>query len=95
MKKLVGKSMTKKVKFLNEEVTIKKLTVAQVMEIQELSKKVDEDTGSMDILSYVVRNAVEDADELTDDELRQFPLEELSRLSGDILTFSGLGNVGK
>jgi hypothetical protein len=95
MKNLVGKSMTKKVKFLNEEVTIKKLTVAQVLDIQELSKAATGDDSSMDILAFVVMNAVEGAETLTNDELKQFPLEELSRLSNDILVFSGLGNVTK
>ena len=94
MKHLIGKTMTKKVKFLGEEVVIKKLTVAQVMAIQELTKQTTEDKdNSMEILGFVIINAVEGADELSSSNIEQFPLEELSRLSGDILEFSGLGNV--
>lgn len=94
MKHLIGKSMSKKVKFLGEEVTIKKLTVAQVMSIQELVKQTAEgEDNSMEVLSFVITNAVDGAADLTKDEIEQFPLEELSRLSNDILDFSGLGNV--
>ena len=34
MKHLVGKVMSKKTKFMGEDVTMKKLSVSQVMEIQ-------------------------------------------------------------
>jgi hypothetical protein len=87
--------MTKTVKFLGEEVVINKLTVAQVMAIQELTQNAGEKDNSMEVLSFVITNAVEGADSLSSDEIEQFPLEELSRLSSDILEFSGLGNVKK
>ena len=94
MKHLVGKSMTKKVKFMSEDVTVKKLSVAQVMDIQEKSKQAgtDENAG-MDVLQYVIGCAVEGASELTKDDFESFPVDELSKLSNEILTFSGLGNV--
>lgn len=95
MKHLIGKKMTKKVKFLGEEVVVKKLTVAQVMAIQELTQAAGEKDNSMEILSFVITNAVEGAEELSSSDIEQFPLEELSRLSSDILEFSGLGNVKK
>ncbi len=96
MKHLVGKTMSKKVKFLGEEVTIKKLTVAQVLQIQELTKTTTEDKdNSMEVLSFVITNAVDGAEDLGQSEIEQFPLEELSKLSSDILEYSGLGNGSK
>lgn len=92
MKHLIGKTLSKKVKFLGEELTIKKLTVAQVLAIQEMTKNTEDKDNSMDILGFVVKGSVEGAEDLTGEDIEQFPLEELSRLSNDILEFSGLGN---
>jgi hypothetical protein len=94
MKHLVGKSMTKKVKFLGEDVTVKKLSVAQVMDIQAKSKdaSTDENAG-MELLQYVIGCAVEGASELSSEDFQSFPVDELSKLSNEILSFSGLGNV--
>ena len=96
MKKFVGKTMTKETNFMNEKVKIKKLSVSQVMEIQELSKNVEaSEEASMKMLKFVIGCSVEDASELSDEEFRNFPIDELSKLSNDILTFSGLGNAEK
>jgi hypothetical protein len=96
MKKLVGKSMTKKTKFLGEEIVIKKLSVAQVMELQAKFKETENsEDNSMEILKTVIRQSTEDGDQLSDEEFNEFPVEELSNLSAEILKFSGLGNVEK
>jgi hypothetical protein len=95
IKKLVGKSMTKKVKFIGEDVVIKKLSVAQVLELQEKFKGSDNEDNSMEILKTVIRQSAEDGDQLSDQEFSEFPIEELSNLSAEILKFSGLGNVEK
>ncbi len=94
MKHLVNKVISKKVKFMGEEVTVRKLSVAQVMEIQEKSKAAqDDETSSLDLLQYVIASAVEGAADLSKEDFNSFPVDELSRLSNDVLTFSGLGNV--
>lgn len=95
MKKLVGKSMTKKTKFIGEEITIKKLSVAQVMELQTKFKETEGEDNSMEILKTVIRQSAEGGDQLSDEEFNEFPVEELSNLSAEILKFSGLGNVEK
>jgi hypothetical protein len=94
MKHLVGKSLQKKVKFLGEDVLIRKLNVAQVMEIQELSKGINaenSDADSMAVLLFVIKAAVEGAADIDEADLKQFPLDELSTLSNSILEYSGLG----
>jgi len=101
MKNLVGKTLSKKVKFLGEEVVIKKLNVAQVMEIQSLTSSgvkegaEESDANSLNILLYVITAAVEGSEDISQDDLKQFPLDELSSLSASILEFSGLGNAQK
>lgn len=93
MKSLVGKKITKKVKFMDEQIEIKKLSVSEVMQIQEAAKGgegQDEDTQGLDILKVVIRAAVEEASELTDEDFNTFPIDELSKLSDAIMQFSGM-----
>jgi hypothetical protein len=98
MKHLIGKTMSKKVKFMGEDVNVRKLSVAQVMEIQEKSKasaEATDDNASLDLLQYVISKAVDGAEELSEEDFKNFPIDELSKLSNEILTFSGLGNAQK
>jgi hypothetical protein len=92
IKSLVGKKMTKKVKFMGEEIEISKLSVAEVMDIQEKAKGLKEDdTEGFNVLKAVIRSAVADANELSDEDFAAFPMDELSKLSDEIMKFSGLG----
>lgn len=94
LKSLVGKRMTKKVKFMNEDIEISKLSVSQVMEIQEKAKDLKEDSAEgFAILKTVIRSACTEAAELTDDDFATFPMDELSTLSETIMQFSGLGKT--
>ena len=89
---LVGKKVTKKVKFMNEDITISKLSVAEVTAIQEASKNLQENSeDGLAVLREVIKSAVEGADELTLADFQGFPLDELSKLSNEIMKFSGLG----
>ena len=89
MKHLVGKKMTTKVKFMGEDVTIRKLTVAEILKIQDANKKAKEG-DEIKTLGLVIRSGVEGAEELTDDQLTSFPLDELSALSSEVVKFSGM-----
>lgn len=92
IKSFVGRKMTKQVKFMNEEIKISKLSVAQVMEIQELAKKIDNNEAEgFNVLKIVIRAGTENGDALTDDDFENFPLDELSQLSNNIMKFSGIG----
>ena len=92
IKALVGKKMSKNVKFMGEDVKINKLSVEEVLDIQERAKAIDgESQDGLMVLRTVVRAAVEDANELTDEEFATFPMDELAKLSQEIMKFSGLG----
>lgn len=92
IKNLVGKKMSKKVKFMGEEVEISKLSVSEVMDIQEKAKKLQENEAEgFNVLKTVIRAAVADAADLSDEDFESFPMDELSRLSDEIMKFSGLG----
>jgi transcriptional regulator of met regulon len=97
IKGLVGKKMTKTVKFIGEDVKITKLSVAEVLDIQDRAKVSNEDQESgFELLKKVIKMSVEGADELTDEDFNTFPMDELSKLSNEIMKFSGIaGEQGK
>lgn len=92
IKGLVGRKMTQNAKFLGTDVTISKLSVAQVMEIQEAAKNPDETEQGLPLLRKVIRMSVENAESLTNEDFDGFPMDELSKLSTAIMKFSGIGN---
>lgn len=93
IKELVGKEISKEVNFMGTKIKVRKLTVAQVLEIQELSSKgVTEENDSMALLKTVIGYAVPDGKDLSEEDFRSFPIDELSKLSNEIMQYSGLGN---
>jgi hypothetical protein len=96
LKSLVGKRSEKTVKFMDSNIKIFKLSVAQVMDIQEKAKSIEGDEAAgFEVLKLVICTGAEGAEELTSEEFRNFPMEELSSLSAAIMKFSGLGEENK
>jgi hypothetical protein len=92
IKNLVGKRINKKFKFMGEDININKLSVQEVMDIQSAAKDIREDSDEgLSILRKVIRSAVEGGDLLTDEDFQTFPMDELSKLSSEIMKFSGIG----
>ena len=95
LKSLAAKRITREIKFMGESVTISKLTVQEVMAIQEFVKTNPNNEG-LETLRMIMDFSVEDAKELTDEEFSSFPMDELNKLSEEIMKFSGVGaNQGK
>lgn len=97
IKGLVGKKMTKTFKFMGEDVKVSKLSVSDVLDIQVKAKEAEsnEETG-FDLLKKVIRMSVEGAKDLSDEEFDSFPMDELSKLSSEVMKFSGIaGDQGK
>ena len=94
MKNLVGKKLNKTTKFVGEEITITKLPLARVFDIQEKAKAAGADEkAQMEIMLFTFQSAVTGAGELTLEDMYSFPLDDLQKLSEEILEFSGLGNA--
>lgn len=95
--KLIGKKMTKPVKFMGEDVKVSKLSVHQILAIQEAAKAADTDeTKGFEILKTIIRSSAEGADTISDEDFSNFPMDELSKLSNEIMNFSGIsGDAGK
>ncbi len=102
----VGKRVSKSVKFMGEDVTITKMSVHEVQNIQAVAKQlqakaaeheaagtVDEDaeTADFDVLKLILRLGVEGAADMTDEEIEGLPIDELSKLSNEVMRYVGLG----
>jgi hypothetical protein len=92
MKHLIGKTMTMEADFMGEKVKIKKLTVSEIMEIQEKAKK-QKEGDEISTLRTIIKLGVEGAKELTDKEIESFPLQELTSLTTEVVKFSGLSGL--
>lgn len=89
---LIGQRVEKNTKFMGKDVTISKLSVSQVLEIQEKAKTIqDDETGGLELLRTVIRLSVKGAEDLTDEDFATFPMEELAKLSNEIMKYSGMG----
>jgi hypothetical protein len=98
IKNAMSKKITQKTKFMGEPIEIVKLTVAQVKLIQEKVKGINEGSGDeqgLDTLKAVIRIGVVEAEDLTDEDFDSCPLDDLSKLSAEIMKFSGLGQEQK
>jgi hypothetical protein len=91
----VGRKSTKAVNFMDSKVNINKLTTTHVAAIQEKANEAEKgENHAFDLLLLVLRSAVEGADQLSDDDFRNLPLDELNKLSEAVLAHSGLsGNA--
>ena len=83
-------------KFGTETIEISKLTGAQALEVKKIvsdskEKELSEDEGGLAVIFHVLRSSVKDMKELTDEQLLDFPLEELNKLADKIMEFSGMG----
>jgi hypothetical protein len=90
MKSLAAKRVTKEFKFMGETVTISKLTVSEVVAIQE-HVKAKPDGDGLETLRMVIGFSVAEAKDLSDEEFASFPMDELNKLSAEIMKYSGVG----
>jgi hypothetical protein len=97
-KGLVGRKMSKTVKFMGEDIKVNKLSVQQVLEIQDLANDASTTANStvgFDLLKKVIRMSAEGSDGLSDEEFSAFPMDELNKLSTEIMRFSGIEGDSK
>ena len=103
IKSLIGQQVTKEIPFMGAKIAIKKLSVDEVMEIQNLVRGLqktaeaaegsesDGDDGNLEMLHTIVTKGVVEADDLTIEQLRTFPMEELNKLTEEVMKYSGYG----
>ncbi len=97
-KERFNKKSSQKYDFMGVPVTLSKLTIAQVEDLQELNKSVakaleegEQNVASeLDIMFSIIRVGCVDFVELEDTEIKNFPMDELVKLSNAISKHSGL-----
>ena len=69
------------------------LTVEQVLNVQAKAKELEtsNDNNGLEVLKSVISASVEDGSDLSDEDYQKFPMDELSKLSQEIMKFSGFG----
>jgi hypothetical protein len=91
--KFIGRKSEKIVPFLDSEISIKKLSINQVVRVQSLTKEMEDSRdalGGIKILLLVLREGAPELSELSDEEIQDFPMADLAGLSNEIMVFSGL-----
>lgn len=94
MKRFITNLPTKEVEFMDDKITIKKLSAGAIKRIGKASKKLDatKDEDSLVILMSIMKEGVvlEEGEEITVELLEEFPLDALSKLSNDIMIYAGV-----
>ena len=93
MKKFVGKLPTKKVPFMDDEIEIRKLTAGAVKRIGAASKTIDVEEDALSVVAIVLNEGVvleEGEEPITAAFLEQFTLDDLNKLSNEIMAYAGV-----
>jgi hypothetical protein len=90
---LLKKKATKKYTFMDVPVSLVKLSIEEVEELQFTNK--DENMTELDIMFKIIRSGCPDFIELENDEIKKFPMDELIKLSSAISKHSGLDDAKK
>lgn len=91
--RFLAAKVTRKADFMGLSIEITKLTVAQVMQIQEkaqVASSEDSEEAGIALINTVLRLGAAELADLSDEELSGMPLDELSKLSNEIMKYSGL-----
>ena len=93
MKHIKIVDITKKVPFLGQEVEVKQLTVKGIKDLQANldANKDAKDLGGLATLAIIFKATVIGAEDMTDADFENFPIQALTDLSNEILIFNGLG----
>ena len=91
LQSFVGRKQEKSIDFMGEKIPVRKLTVAQVMEIQDKATDAGEDEkANFDLLKQVIRYSAEGAEDMSDEDFDSLPLDDLTKLSQAIMKHSGI-----
>jgi len=94
MRKFLGKVETKEVDFMDDKITIRKLSAGAVKRVGEASVAPEgEEVNAFKTLVVILSEAVilpEGEEPITEELLEEFPLDALNKLAGDIIAYAGI-----
>jgi hypothetical protein len=88
-----GAKASKKTKFVGQDIDIVKLTVSQALQVQDVVKLAEGDDNpdaNLNILLTVLKFGAPDLVDMTLDDLKEFPMQDLTLLSSEIMKHSGM-----
>ena len=88
----IGRKNFVAVPFMDGNVNISKLTLGDILRIQEMNaeaEKTQDPVANLGVMRFVVRQSVEGGAELTDEDFNTFAMGDLAKLSEDIMELSG------
>ena len=92
MKHIKIVDVTKTIKFLDQDLEIKQLSVKGVKDLQEALNQEDSSSlNALKTLGIIFKNTVVGAEDMTEEDFEKFPIKALTELSSEILKFNGLG----
>lgn len=92
------KKSSKEYSFMGIPVSLTKLTILQVEELQEVNKDKSEDAvkvSDLEVMFMIIRSGCPEFEDLSSEEVKAFPMDELVKLSTAISVFSGLSDGKK
>lgn len=93
------KQQVKEIEFAAVEggkVTVTKLSLKAVREMQELAKDMDDAStfdSNLEAMRFVIRAGVVEAADLSDEDFDLFSLDDLATLQQEVMAYSGLAAV--
>jgi len=92
LRSLVAERQSKLIPFMKKQLRINKLTLTECTDIQAEASKIDAENPqqSFELLKRIVRTGVPIAAEFTDDDFGVFPMDDLNKLSDEVLKYGGM-----
>ena len=92
LRELINKRQTRTVNFMGAKIEINKLTLAECTEVQAMAQKVSPENpeAGLDLIREIVRIGVPAAGDFTDEDFTNFPMDDLTKLSDEVLKYAGM-----
>jgi hypothetical protein len=87
MKKFLGKKLVHKIDFMGDKLNVHRLPVGETLELQKRAKSVSDpenptaEEDQVKLIIDIIRSCAEGGEELSDEEILSFPLDELNRVA--------------
>jgi len=92
LRALISIRQSKTVNFMGEKLRINKLTLTECTDVQTEAQKIDAERPeqAFELLKKIVRTGVPIAKDFTDDDFGMFPMDDLNKLSDEVLKYGGM-----
>ena len=92
LRELINKRQLKQVNFMGSKIEVNKLTLAECTEIQTFAQKVNAENpeAGLELIREIVRVGVPAASDFTDEDFSAFPMDDLTKLSDEVLKYAGM-----